>query len=174
MSPSSILQDGIRAAIPAAIFSGLPFTVHALLTKTDPLEASLAAGSILLPREQRPLHLLVAAVPVHFLLSIGWAVLLAASLPRKKPVTEGVAAGLAIAAVDLGVVGRHCPSVRALRSLPQIATTWRSVSSHHWHSPEAIDRDLAPDKRLRAPRRYTHRAAHLVSGLDRLDVRSRV
>jgi hypothetical protein len=121
MNSSPFLQDGIRAAIPAALFSGLPSTVHALLTKTDPLEASLAAGSILVPREQRPLQLLFAAVPVHIALSLGWAVLLAAALPRKKPVTEGVATGLAIAAFDISVVGRRYPRVRALRVLPQIA-----------------------------------------------------
>ncbi|MDQ3964118.1 MAG: hypothetical protein M3277_09455 [Actinomycetota bacterium] len=121
MSSPSILQDGVRAAIPAALFSGLPSTVHALLTKANPLEPSLAAGSILLPRETRSLPLLVAAVPVHIALSLGWGVLLAASLPRKTPVAEGVATGLAIAAFDLGVVGSHYPRVRALRLLPQIA-----------------------------------------------------
>lgn len=121
MSSSSILRDGIHAALPAALFSGLPSTLHAVLTKADPLEASLAAGSILLPREQRPLPLLVAAVPVHLSLSLGWAIVLAASLPRRKPATEGLAAGLAIAAVTLGVVGRHFPRVRALRPLPQVA-----------------------------------------------------
>ena len=121
MSSSSILRDGIRAAIPAAIFSGLPSTLHALLTNSDALGASRAAGSVLLPREERPLRLLAAAVPVHIALSLGWAVLLAASLPRKKPVTEGVAAGLAIAAFDLGVVGRRYPRVRSLPLLPQIA-----------------------------------------------------
>ena len=121
MSWPSILQEGLRAAMPATLFSGLPSTVHALLTKADPLEAWLAAGSILLPREHRPVPLLVAAVPVHIVLSLGWAVVLAAALPRRRPITEGVATGLAIAALDLGVAGRHYPRVRALRALPQIA-----------------------------------------------------
>lgn len=111
----------MRAAIPAALFSGIPSTAHAVLTRSDPLEASLAAGSILLPREQQTIPLLLAAIPVHLALSFGWSVVLAASLPRKRPIAEGIGAGLAIAALDLGVVGSHYPRVQALRLLPQVS-----------------------------------------------------
>lgn len=121
MTCSSVFHDGIRAGVPAAVFSGLPSTVHALLTKRDPLEASVAAGSILLPREERLTYLVAAAVPVHLALSVGWAVALAHMLPRKNPITKGTAAGLAIAAFDLGVVGRRYPRVGALCLFPQIA-----------------------------------------------------
>lgn len=120
-SSSSIFHEGVRAAVPAAVLSGLPSTLHALLTKRHALEASLAAGSIVLPTERRRLPLLVAAVPVHFALSVGWSVLLAAALPRRKRVVEGAAAGLAIAALDLGLVGKRFGRIRALPILPQIA-----------------------------------------------------
>ncbi|MGH2757725.1 MAG: hypothetical protein ACRDI3_08055 [Actinomycetota bacterium] len=115
------LRDGTAAAVPAALLSGVPSTLHALLTDGDPLEASVAAGSILLPRERRRGRLLVAAIPVHLMLSIVWALVLAAVLPRKNPVVEGAVAGLAIAGLDLAVIGRRYPRIRALQPLPQVA-----------------------------------------------------
>ena len=113
------LRDGLAAGAVAAIPSGLPSTVHALLTGRDPLEATAAAGSILLPREERTPVLVAAAVPVHLALSLGWGVVLARTL-RRPTVPRGIAAGLAIAALDL-VVGRRFPRVRGLPLLPQLA-----------------------------------------------------
>lgn len=114
------LRDGLAAGAVAAIPSGLPSTLHALLTGRDPLEATTAAGSILLPREQRTPVLVAAAVPVHLALSLGWGVVLARTL-RRPTLPRGIAAALAIAALDLGVVGRRFPRVRALPLLPQLA-----------------------------------------------------
>lgn len=85
------------------------------------MKASLAAGSIVIPRERRRGRLLIAAVPVHLSLSAAWAVTLAALLPRRHPLGEGALAGLAIAAFDLGIIGRRYPLVRELQPLPQIA-----------------------------------------------------
>lgn len=115
------LRDGLRAGAPAAVLSALPSSVYALLTRRDPLEASIAAGSIAMPREHRRHRLLIAAVPVHLALSSGWAVALAAVLPCEKPATEGTLAGLMIAGLDLGLIGRHYPRIRALPLLPQVA-----------------------------------------------------
>jgi hypothetical protein len=114
------LRDGLAAGAVAALPSGLPSTLHALLTGRDPLEATTAAGSIVLPREERTPVLVVAAVPLHLALSLGWGVVLARTL-RRPTVPRGIAAGLAIAALDLGVVGRRLPRVRALPLLPQLA-----------------------------------------------------
>lgn len=115
------LGDVLAAATVAGIVSGAPSTLHALATGRDPLEATLAAGSILLPREQRRGRLVLAAVPVHAALSLGWAVVLAEILPRRRTAAAGAAAGVAIAALDLGVVGRLFPRVRALPLAPQVA-----------------------------------------------------
>jgi hypothetical protein len=112
--------DVLAAAAVAAVLSGAPSTAHALLTRTNPLEASLAAGTLLLPHEQRAARLLPAAVVAHAALSLGWAVVLAAILPRRRTTVPAVAAGLAIAALDLGVVGRRFPRIRALALVPQI------------------------------------------------------
>jgi hypothetical protein len=120
MTCATATRDGVVAGAAAALLSGVPSTLHALATRASPLEATLAAGTLLLPRERRPLVLAVAAVPVHLALSLGWAVLLAAVLPRRRTVAYGMLAGLAIAALDLGVVGRRVPRIRALAPVPQV------------------------------------------------------
>ena len=116
----TVVRDGLAAGAVAALPSGLPSTLHALLTGRDPLEATTAAGSILLPREERTLVLVAAAVPVHLALSLAWGVALARAL-RRPTVPRGIAAGLAIAALDLGLVGPRFPRVRALPLVPQLA-----------------------------------------------------
>ncbi len=117
----SALKEGARAGAIAGLLSGLPSTLHATLTGRDPLAASIAAGSLLLPRERRRGRLLMAAVPVHVALSLGWGVALAATLPSSAKTAWGAAAGVGIAALDLGLVGRHFPLVRALPLAPQVA-----------------------------------------------------
>ena len=115
------LREAVRAGLIAAVVSGAPSTIHALATGRDLLEATYAAGSLLLPGERRRRVLLAAAIPVHLGISVGWAVLLAAVLPRRRTVLAGAAAGLAIAALDLGIVGRRFERIRALPVGPQLA-----------------------------------------------------
>lgn len=109
----------IRAGLWAAALGGTPSTLHALATGRDPLEATLAAGSILLPDETRRSRLLAAALPVHLGLSLGWTLVLDRARVRGAP--AGAVAGLAIAALDLGLVGARFPRVRELPLLPQLA-----------------------------------------------------
>ena len=120
-APGEALRDGTAAGAWAAVLSGAPSTAEALLPGGDPLEASAAAGSILLPGETRRGRLLLAAVPVHLALSFGWAWGIAFVAPRGRELPFGAAAGLAIAALDLGVIGRRFPRIRSLRPLPQVA-----------------------------------------------------
>ncbi|HEY7594454.1 MAG TPA: hypothetical protein VH969_14985 [Actinophytocola sp.] len=117
----STIGIGVKAGLVAAVLSGAPSTVHALVTGQDPLAATRAAGAMLLPREQRAIPLLAAAVPVHLALSLGWGVVLAAVLPRRHTTAWGAAAGLAIAALDLRVPGRRTARIRELRMKPQVA-----------------------------------------------------
>lgn len=120
MPRPATIQDGLVAGAVAAVLSGAPSTLHALATRASPLEATLAAGTVLLPRERRPLLLALAAIPVHVALSLGWALLLARLLPRRWTVAWATVAGLGIAALDLAVVGRRYPRIRALPQLPQV------------------------------------------------------
>jgi hypothetical protein len=108
-----------RAAAAAAALSGIPSTAHALLTGRDPLEATLAAGTVLLRGETRRWRLVAAAVPVHLALSLGWTVVLDRGGVRGA--RAGALAGLGIAALDLGVVGLRYPRVRELPLFPQLA-----------------------------------------------------
>jgi hypothetical protein len=108
------MHDALAAGLLAAAGAGVPSTVTAVAKGEDVLEAARAAGAIVLPHATSTPLLLAAATPVHLALSVGWAAVLARTLPREHPVAAGVAAGLAIAALDLGVIGRRIPSIRAL------------------------------------------------------------
>jgi hypothetical protein len=109
----------LRAAAWAAALSGIPSTVHALATGRDPLEAALAAGSVLLPGETSRPRLIAAAVPVHLTLSLAWTV--AFDRAGVRTARGGALAGLAIAALDLGVARYAFPRVHALPLGPQLA-----------------------------------------------------
>lgn len=114
------IRQGVRAGLVAGVLSGAPSTLHAVVTGGDPLAATVAAGSILLRGETRRGRLMAAAVPVHFGLSVAWGVVLGALLPPRRTVGYGLLAGAAIAAADLGVVGRRLPMIRALPVAPQV------------------------------------------------------
>ena len=106
------MRDRAAAGLIAAAVSGAPSTLHAVATGRDPLAAALAAGAVLSRR-----HPLAAAVPVHLGVSLFWASL----IPRRAGALGGAACGLAIAALDLGVLGRRFPQIRALPLVPQLA-----------------------------------------------------
>jgi hypothetical protein len=89
--------------------------VHAALTGRSPLAAARAAGTLIGPPG------VARGALAHGALSLAWGVALAGLLPRRHPVACGAAAGLAIAALDLGLLGRRVPAVRALPQLPQVA-----------------------------------------------------
>ena len=108
------MRDALHAGLVAAAVSGLPSTAVALVRGDDVLDGARAAGAMLLPRETRTPPLLAAAVPVHLTLSLGWAVVLERALPRGREPLGGLLAGLAIGALDLGVIGRRLPPIRAL------------------------------------------------------------
>ena len=102
------------------MLSGLPSTAWAVLKGEDPLAAVRAAGTLLPGRPDRPG--LVAGALVHTGLSVGWTAVLLVILRRLgSGVAGGVAAGVVVAALDLGVLARHWPAVRELPQLPQWA-----------------------------------------------------
>ncbi|HYI61978.1 MAG TPA: hypothetical protein VEW93_09265 [Acidimicrobiales bacterium] len=109
-----------RAGLVASVVSGAPSTAWALAEGSDPLAAARAAGTLLPGRRHRPG--LVAGAVAHGAVSAGWSLALGA-LARRRPVgpLAGAAAGAAIAALDLGVLGRRWPAVAALPAGPQWA-----------------------------------------------------
>jgi hypothetical protein len=76
---------------------------------------------LLLPHETRRGRLLLAASVVHGGLSFAWALALSAALPRRATLRWAALAGLGIAALDLGVIGRRFVRIRSLPQLPQVA-----------------------------------------------------
>src|SRR5215203_4815674 len=98
------MHDALHAGLVAAAVSGAPSTAIALARGDDVLEGARAAGTLLL---------LAAAVPVHLLLSVGWAVVLERALPREREPLGGLLGGIAIAALDLGLIGRRLGRIRA-------------------------------------------------------------
>jgi hypothetical protein len=96
------------------VLAGIPSTAWALARGDDVLDGARAAGAIVLRGEHGTPVLLAAAVPVHLALSLGWAAVLARVLPRGAEPVAGAVAGLGIAALDLVVIGRRIPAIRAL------------------------------------------------------------
>ena len=133
---AAAMLPGLAAGAIAGVVSGLPSTLHAVLTGRDPLAASRAAGNLVLPAGAPPAHLLLAGAAVHTVVSLGWGTVLGVALPRLlappaiagSGVTPwwrgawwGALAGLGIAALDLGLLGRRRPLIRDLPVLPQVA-----------------------------------------------------
>jgi hypothetical protein len=112
-------RDAVLAGLVAAAASGLPSTAWTLARGGDVLEGARAAGALVLPGERDARLLLLVAMPVHLALSVGWALVLQALIPRRREPLYGTLGGLAIAAVDLGVIGRRMSAIRALEQPPQ-------------------------------------------------------
>jgi hypothetical protein len=92
--------------------------VHAAATGRSPLDAARAAGAVLGRTG------LVRGAVAHALVSTFWAAVLARALPRRSSgwagALDGAIAGAGIAVLDLGVVGRRLPAIRALPVIPQV------------------------------------------------------
>lgn len=119
--PTRRTADVAVAAGVAAVASGAPSTLVALVRGDDRLQATRAAGSLVLGDDADGRALVVAGAVVHSALSLGWGAVLGALLPRRHTVIAGAVGGAAIAALDLGVIGRRFPAVRALPVVPQVA-----------------------------------------------------
>jgi hypothetical protein len=113
-----------EAVLVAATVSGVPSTLHALATRggvrgavAGALAATRAAGTLVPPGRPGLLRGLIA----HGALSIVCGEGLARVLPRRHSVVWGAAAGLALGVVNVGVIGRAFPAIRALALGPQLA-----------------------------------------------------
>jgi hypothetical protein len=111
---ANVRRRALAAGLAGSVVSAFPSTVWTLLRRGDVLEGGRALGLVLLPNERRTVVLLAAGAPVHLALSVGWAYVLAAALPRRAEPLYGALGGLAIAALDLGLLGRLFPPIQAL------------------------------------------------------------
>jgi hypothetical protein len=94
----------------------VPSTLVTLARREPLLDGARAAGALLVRDPgARDTTLLAAAVPAHLALSFGWAAVLAQVVPHGSELAGCALGGLAIAALDLGVIApRWAPRVRAL------------------------------------------------------------
>jgi hypothetical protein len=120
-SPRRFLQDTLLAGLGAALTSGAPSTLFAWWTGADVLEATRAAGAMLIPADSTLPELIAAATVVHLSVSLFWAAVLTRLLPRKFTIAAAMLAAAGIAVLDLRVIGRFFPEVHALPFWPQFA-----------------------------------------------------
>ena len=92
------------------MLSGAPSTAITVAHGGDLLESTRAVGG----------GSVVAGGAAHIAISLLWGVVLSLVLPRRRTVLAGAAAGVAIAALDLGLIGRRLPRIRALDPWPQL------------------------------------------------------
>ncbi|NUT52667.1 MAG: hypothetical protein HOV94_36080 [Saccharothrix sp.] len=106
----------LRAWSVASALSGVPSTVHALLTGGDVLRSTRAAAGLLGGSG------VIRGAVAHFGVSALWTAVLAV-VDRRWPLDArtGAVAGAVIAVVDLEVVGRRFPAVRRLPRAAQWA-----------------------------------------------------
>jgi hypothetical protein len=109
-----VRRRALLAGLAGSVVSAFPSTLWTLIRRGDVLEGGRALGLVLLPKERRTPVLLVAGAPVHLALSIGWAYVLAAVMPPRAEPLYGAAGGVAIAALDLALLGRFFPTIQAL------------------------------------------------------------
>ena len=121
LDPRRWLKCTLIAAIAAGILSGLPSTMWAVVTGGDIWEATLAAGAALVGADATFAQLLAAATVAHGGMSLFWAGVLCASLPKKWSIVCGTIAGVLIAVLDILIIGQAFPSIRELAFLPQLA-----------------------------------------------------
>lgn len=99
----------------AGVVSGLPSTVHALVSGRSPLAAARAAGALL----GRPG--IGRGLLAHAAISVGWTTVLRVALPPRSGALGGAIAGIGIGLLDLAIADRRYPAVAALPRLPQLA-----------------------------------------------------
>lgn len=115
-------RDLFWAWLVATVFSGLPSTLYALATGADPLEATHAAGAMLLPATTDKATLVAAAFLVHPAVSLFWTLVFARLLPARHLLAWAIAGSAVVGWLDLRVIAPLLFSeVAALPFWPQFA-----------------------------------------------------
>jgi hypothetical protein len=119
---SAYWRDLLAAGWTATLVGGMPSTLYAFATGGDPLEATRAAGAMLIPAGSRTIELVLAAAMVHVCVSFSWAAILVRVLPRRQVVLWASAAAALIGLIDLRVIAPvFFPEVADLPLGPQMA-----------------------------------------------------
>jgi hypothetical protein len=115
-------RDLFTAWLAATVFSGAPSTLYAFVSGADPLEATRAAGAMIAPAGAGTPTLVAAAALVHPAVSLFWAAVFSALLPRRHAALWAVAGSVVVALLDLRLIAPpFFPAVAALPLWPQFA-----------------------------------------------------
>ncbi|HJV67677.1 hypothetical protein [Ideonella sp.] len=105
----------------ATVFSGAPSTVYAFASGGSALEATFAAGRMLIDSNS-PWALFAAAALVHGSVSAFWAGVAGMVLPRRHTAAWAIAFAAAVGMLDLRVIAPiWFPHIAALAFWPQMA-----------------------------------------------------
>jgi hypothetical protein len=114
----------MEATLLAATFSGLPSTLHVLVTQRSLRSAAVyicdatRAVGTLVPPGRRGFR---RGLLVHIAISVLCGETLARTLPRDHSAAWGAGAGFAIGVINVGVIGKSYPAIQALPLVPQLA-----------------------------------------------------
>ena len=114
-------RDTVVAGTCAALLSGIPSTLYAWITGGDVMEATRAAGAMLIPPMSTDAELFIAATFVHVGVSLFWTLVLVPLLPQRHTLIWAIVALACIAVLDLRVIGLLFPEIFALSFWPQFA-----------------------------------------------------
>jgi hypothetical protein len=116
-------HDIVVATAAAAVLSGVPGATWTVLSGGDLLESTRAAATLLPGQRENPT--VAGGIVAHLGMSTAWTLVLSRVIPRrgaKVGAAAGAVAGLAIAALDMGIVAkRRFPAMAALPQIPQYA-----------------------------------------------------
>ena len=114
----------------AGLLGGIPSTVYLLVTGGDVFVSVNALVAMIAANELPVLHRVAVAAGIHFALSLFWASVLVALIPRRAPVLGALVASVLITFLDLKVIApRYFAEVAALTFIPQLADhlAWGAV-----------------------------------------------
>lgn len=114
----------VEAISLASTLGGLPSSISTAIRTRSPasalrsgVEATRAIGVLLPPGRPG----LVRGAVAHVVISVVMGELLIRTLPGRRPIQEGAAAGLVMGIVNVAVIGRRFDEIRALPLVPQLA-----------------------------------------------------
>lgn len=114
----------LEGSLVAAGVSGAPSTLHAVLSRGGGrgaaayvIEATRAIGTVFPPGRPD----LLRGTVLHLAISLGVGEALALTLPERRSWAWGAAAGFGVGVLNVGLIGRAFPAIRALPLAPQLA-----------------------------------------------------
>ncbi|MBC8872536.1 MAG: hypothetical protein H8E44_24140 [Planctomycetes bacterium] len=125
------MTDTVLAAIIAGLLGVLPSTVWAFFSGARVEEALLVPGELFVGRNAWIGTKIFVTIVVHGGMSLFWAGVLCALLPRRRPVINALGAGFSIAVLDLLVIAQAFQAVHSVVLLHRaLDSFWPWLADH--------------------------------------------